>query len=82
MQIFPSLMMGITTALQGKLRTAASWADKKSAFTQHFAMDKAVVLADLHSMSVQNWDVEAYTIKFNKVAACLAMAPGDKLLIK
>ena len=54
----------------------------KSAFTQHFAMYKAAVLADLRSLSVQNWDVEAYTTKFNKVAARLAMAPGDELLIK
>ena len=45
-------------------------------------MDKAAVLADLCSLSVQNWDVEAYTTKFNKVAPCLEMAPGDELLIK
>ena len=54
----------------------------KSVFIQRFAMDKAAVLEDLCSLSVQNWDIVAYTTKLNKVAVHLVMAPGDELLIK
>ena len=68
MKIFPSLMGSNFANATTKLRACTSWSAMRDAFCKHFAVDKNVLLAEMKSLRVTNYDVDAYVTAFNKVA--------------
>ena len=54
----------------------------KKEFSDTFVVDRNVIFTDLRALQVKDFDVNAYTIQFNKISALCSMSSGDEQLLK
>ena len=47
-------------------------------FCNHFCVDKNVIIADLRALIIKDYDIEAFTTKFNALSAKFSMNSAEE----
>ena len=47
-------------------------------FCNHFCVDKNVIIADLKALIIKDYNVEAFSTKFNALSAKFSMTPAKE----
>lgn len=65
LQYLPQALGDNTKWFAPQLRTFTSWSAMEDAFLKQFKVDINVVLSELDTLRMDNWDVDAYIERFN-----------------